>query len=465
MLNYTDVTGIFKDSRQVIPGSVYFCFEGEKSDGHDYIDMAFDLGASFIVGTKDLDIDNYYKVSDINLEMAKAAKIVYNFDLVNMKFIAVTGTDGKTSVTTLTNKILNSLSTSSYLGTSGLVVKNVAHGYNGMTTPFANDLYKYIEIANKETDNFIMEISSHAFAQKRVSGLKLDVAGFTNLSHDHLDFHDTFEDYYKAKCEILDYIKEDGYFVSNIDNEYGLSLFNQCESKKYSYGKDKRADFIISDINLSLRGTSFVLTHQGISYNINTILLAEFNVYNLVHAIISAYCLGFELDKIIEVCTDINVEGRVELFRYENNADFILDFAHTPDSILKVMKYIHDNTNDKIICIGGSAGGRDSLKRSDMGLAMAKYSDLVIITEDDPRSESVISISNDIAKNIEEGKYIIIENRLDAIRHALLNTSKNDIIVMLGKAGQTLMYYDGYTSKYVEEDAVSKIVKEYNEGY
>ncbi len=464
MLNYKMYDGVSKNSKNISTNFVYFCFQGLNVDGHDYINDALLNGATLIVGTKDIDMDCYQQVDDINSEFLSAAQTIYNFNKTDLKFIGVTGTDGKTSVTTLTNKILNKISTSAYLGTSGLEVLNKSFGYNGMTTPFADDLYKYIEIANKEAEHFIMEVSSHAAVQNRIAGLSFDVLGFTNLSHEHLDFHNSMDEYFDAKKSIFNNLKKDGIAIINIDDYYGKILLKDLKCNTYTYGKAQSADFVISNIKLSISGTSFDLTHNQKQYSINSSLLAEFNVYNLVHSIINVYSQGYDIGLILKNIQDITVDGRVQLLTFENNANFILDFAHTPDSILKVLSFIRELSNNKLIVVGGSAGGRDSSKRSEMGIAMSKYADLVVFTEDDPRSESVLDIIDDMSTNV-TSDFLIEENRVNAIKRSLENSDKNDIIVLLGKAGQTLMYYDGYTQEYIEESTVKQCVKEYNEGY
>lgn len=462
MINYLKYNGICKSTKSIKENYVYFCFVGEHVDGHDFIDQAFALGAGLVVGTKEYQRENYIIVKDIDVEFSKAAQTIYEYENIQMNFIGVTGTDGKTSVATLTNLILNKLSTSAYLGTSGLEICGESFGYNGMTTPFADDLFKYINVANKRADNFIMEISSHALIQKRIHGLEFDVIGFTNLSHDHLDFHKTMEEYFKAKQMAFNYLRSDGCAVVNIDDDYGQRLVKETTHKTYTYGVHPEADFKISNILLSINGTSFTIEFQSETYEIQSSLLATFNVYNLVHSIINVYILGHSLDVILSVVSDLTVSGRVQLLSFEQCPNFVLDFAHTPDSILKVLTFLNDLKQGKLIVIGGSAGGRDAKKRSDMGIAMDKFADLLIFTEDDPRDEQVLDIISDLASQI-TGDYEVVENREDAIAFALANADKNDIIVLLGKAGQTKMYYDGYTSEYIEENVVYTKVKEHCE--
>ncbi len=464
MIDYKKYDAITKTTKDITNNCVYFCFVGERFDGHDFVGQALAAGASLVVGTKDIENENYYKVDDINHEFSKASQIMYDYPSNSSKIIAVTGTDGKTSVATLTHLLLNRLSTSSYLGTSGLIVNEDVHGYNGMTTPFANNLFKYLNIADQATDNFVLEISSHGLEQERVYGLKLDVCGFTNLTNDHLDFHKTIDNYFATKAKILDYLKEDGYFVCNTDDDYGQKLFNKCQANKYSYGTNG-ADFLIKNIKTSIDGNEFEFDFNDKTYAVQSCMLASFNVFNLMHAIINVYVLGYELDTILSQVSDLSVDGRMEVIKGTDTPYYVLDFAHTSDSIGKVTSFLSGLKKGCLIVVGGSAGGRDHSKREKMGEMMSQGADLVVLTEDDPRDESVFEICRDLSRGIDDGISIIIDKREQAIQFATSQADKNDIILLLGKAGQTLMYYDGFTSDYIERDVVTKIIKEHNEGH
>ena len=460
-IDYLQVTGIVKNTKDITKGSIYCCFVGERFDGHDYIEEAFKLGASFVIGTKDFDYQYYIKVPNINDAMAEISQKYYNYTSTKMKFIGVTGTDGKTSTTLIVNQLLNKLATSSYLGTSGLSVNGKKGVYNGMTTPFSNDLYKYINTANDKSDNFIMEVSSHALSQERIKGLNFDIVGFTNLTNDHLDFHKTIEHYFESKSKIIEYLKPSGILVANIDDVYGRKLFSNANCNKVSIGK--QGQYKISDINLSISGTSFNLSFKGVTYQVESSLLAEFNVYNLVMAIAIVNQLGYNITDIISLCTDLSVEGRLELIKKTNAPTIILDFAHTADAISKIVEFINEfKGSSKVTVLTGSAGGRDKSKRLMMGKMASKYSNVLVLTEDDPRDETVASINNDLKSGIENEncQIIEIENRVKAIEYCIVNSSECDIIVLLGKSGQDLMYYKDNSVEYIEKNVVYDLIKE-----
>ncbi len=460
------VSNITKNTNNIEEGSVYFCFKGEKFNGHDFIEQAFNAGAIYVVGTEVNEYPNYIQVEDVNAAMAGLAQDVYEFRQEMMKFIAVTGTDGKTSTALIISEILNKVTKASYLGTSGLFINGEENDYNGMTTPFADELYRNFAMAkNHESEYFVMEASSHSLEQKRAYGLKYDVAIFTNLTSEHIDFHKTMENYYQAKNKLFDLLTPNGFAVINIDSEYGMRLYQERknELKIYTVGKSNEADYQILNIKESLSGTEFDLKVNNEIHHVKTKLLVEFNVYNLTEAIVSLVGLGFDLDMIIDLASDFVVPGRMELIHNEELANIIIDFAHTPDSILKIMEFVKQvKTDEHVYVLTGSAGERDSQKRPQMGKNASHGADVIILTEDDPRSENVLTINNDLKQGIdcEALKVVEIINRPEAIKYALTNAKNNDIIVMLGKGGQKKMYYDGYTTQYIEREITEELIKE-----
>jgi UDP-N-acetylmuramoyl-L-alanyl-D-glutamate--2,6-diaminopimelate ligase len=460
-MDLTKVSKVTKTTKNIESGTIYFCFKGEKFNGHNYIQEAFDKGAEYVVGSEDHSFDKYIKVDDVNSEMVRVAKLIHNYEKTKLRYIGITGTDGKTSTALLIKNLLNDYSKSAYLGTSGFIIGEQKIDYNGMTTPFADELYANIEIANdRSCENFIMEVSSHALEQQRVLGLSFDIGIFTNLSQDHLDFHKTMDSYYKAKLKLIDQVKNDGKIIINLDDEIIQSI---KDDRVISIGMNKNSDFCFSNVVESIDGTSFILEYKSIKYEVNTSLLALFNVYNLVTAFACGVMLGYDLDSLITYVKDYTVEGRMELIKSSENANVILDFAHTPDSINKIMSYINSIKNDgRVFVVTGSAGGRDGSKRPKMGYFAAKYADYLILTEDDPRDESVVTIMSELKSGVDnfECKVEMIANRREALAYVVEVSNKNDIIVLLGKAGQTKMYYDGYETEYIERDEIIKLMNE-----
>ncbi len=465
-LNLSEVTNITKSTNEIQQGSIYCCFKGAKFNGHDFIEQAFTNGAKYVIGSESHNIENYFQVENVNAEMAMQAQKLYDFKQEDLNFYAITGTDGKTSTALIMSEILNTLDNpTSYLGTSGLFVNGEEVDYNGMTTPFADELYRNFKTAKDAgSKNFVMEVSSHSLEQERAYGLKYDVAIFTNLTSEHIDFHKTMENYYQAKAKLFDLLTPTGVGIINIDSEYGLRLYNERKDQNLvAIGKSDEADFQISDIEESLTGTTFKLTNNGSTYTVNAKLLVEFNVYNLTQAIVALVNRGYDIETVIAAANDFVVPGRMELMVNEDVANVIIDFAHTPDSILKIMEFVAKVKQDqRVFVVTGSAGERDSSKRGTMGANAAHGADVLILTEDDPRSESVASINADIKSGIKTGEVelVEIESRPDAIKYALTNAQINDIIILLGKGGQKKMYYDGYTTQYIEKDITEEKIKE-----
>lgn len=465
-LDLIEVTNITKSTDQITQGSIYCCFTGAKFNGHDFINDAFSKGAKYVIGTEAYSINNYYQVENINAEMAMQAQKLYNFKQDDLNFYAITGTDGKTSTALIMSEILNTLNDpASYLGTSGLFINGEEVDYNGMTTPFADELYRNFQMAKAaKSNNFVMEVSSHSLEQERAYGLKYDVAIFTNLTSEHIDFHKTMENYYQAKAKLFNLLTPTGVGIINIDSEYGARLYaERSDLNLVAIGKNADADYVISEIKESLTGTCFNLTNNNHTYRVDAKLLVEFNVYNLTQAIVALVNRGYDIETVIGAANNFVVPGRMELMVNEEVANVIIDFAHTPDSILKIMEFVAKVKKDqKVYVVTGSAGERDSSKRPVMGKNAAHGADVLILTEDDPRSEAVSDINNDIKAGIDLStiELIEIENRSDAIKYALTKAQINDIIILLGKGGQKKMYYDGYTTQYIEKQITQEKIKE-----
>lgn len=453
--------GISKNSKLIKPGFIYCCFEGEKS-GYDYIQDALDNGATKIIGEKNIQIDKYEIVEDVNKAMTKYAQEIYLYESNKSKKIGVTGTDGKTSTALLIDNILNKLSSSSYLGTNGFFINQKEIEYDGFTTPYADKLYEYLKKSNdKKSGNFVMEVSSHALEQKRIFGIDYDVCIFTNLGEEHLDFHKTVDNYYTAKKKLFKQLKNKENSIINYDDKYGKMIYSEMK-KGLRVGQDKDCEFKIQNIDVSLEGTTYELVVNCKTYTINSPLLAEFNVYNLTQAIAAVYCLGYKIEEVLNLIEDIKIPGRLELVKSKNSPKIIIDFAHTKEAIEKVMDFIKPLQKEgKIYTLTGSAGKRDQIKRPGMGKAVTDKSDYVVFTEDDPRNEDVMNIISDLKSGITNKKceVHIIEDRKKAIEFIIKKANSLDTIILFGKGSMKTMYYDGYEKTYSELEEVMKNVR------
>lgn len=454
---------ITKDARQVTPGMIFCCFEGSKFDGHDFINQAIENGASAIYGTKDITgIDIYHQVDDINKTYTTLAQNLYDFETIkeNMQFVGITGTDGKTTSALLLTQILNMHSSAAYLGTSGFIVGNKTLAYEGLTTPFAEDLYMYIKQAyDFGCRYFVMEVSSHALDQNRLGNSdNFNFAGviMTNLTPEHLDYHHDMEQYLAAKLKILNYTNSNSKIVVNADDKYFYKT--SLDKNIISYSCDlHKANYQVGVVSCDINGMHFYINHQEIYSN----LIGEFNIYNLAGALILCQELGVNINDIKPMLNNLTIPGRMEVVRLKDNKNVIIDFAHTPDSIKKVLSLLKNSSDGRLIVVNGCAGERDSIKRPVIGKIMQQYCDLIILTTDDPRSERVEDINASIKSQMDNLNNVVeINDRVQAIEYGLKNLKANDVLVCLGKGGQNVQYMPEGVVNYSEQQVVSNLIKQ-----
>lgn len=454
---------ITKDSRLVEPGSIYCCFPGQHVDGHDYINKALEKGAVKIYGTKNISgIENYIQVEDINQTYTKLAQELYGYNDIKdkIKLIGITGTDGKTSTAYLINRILNLYTKSAYLGTSGFIIGNQEGEYLGLTTPFAEDFYRHVkESYESGCEYLVMEVSSHALEQQRLGNpSSINFAGivFTNLTPEHLDFHHDMESYLQAKLKLLEYCNRDSVVVCNGDdlNFQPIAINSEVDGfSLYQVNTKHQVEVIKSD----LTGIEFKLDDQFITSN----LIGEFNIYNLVSALLMINNLGFDITKQLEAIKTITVDGRMEQYQLPNGGLAIIDFAHTPDSIKKVLELVKEKCQGQLIVVNGCAGERDSSKRPTIGTIMDTYCDHIFLTTDDPRSEGAYNINQQIKQGITNlDKVVEEEDRAIAIKEAISLCNNNDVVLLLGKGGQTVQYMQEGPVKYIEQQVLQAMIGE-----
>lgn len=454
---------ITKDSRLVEPGSIYCCFPGQHVDGHDYINQAIEKGAAKIYGTKNISgIDHYIQVEDINQTYTKLAQELYGYNDIKdkIKLIGITGTDGKTSTAYLINRILNLYTKSAYLGTSGFVIGNQEGEYLGLTTPFAEDFYRYVkESYELGCEYLVMEVSSHALEQQRLGNpSSINFAGivFTNLTPEHLDFHHDMESYLQAKLKLLEYCNSDSVVVCNGDDYNFQPIAVNSEVDGFSLHQ-VNTKHQVEVIKSDLTGIEFKLDGQLIISN----LIGEFNIYNLVSALLMINNLGFDITKQLEAIKTITVDGRMEQYQLPNGGLAIIDFAHTPDSIKKVLELVKEKCQGQVIVVNGCAGERDSSKRPTIGTIMDTYCDYIFLTTDDPRSEGTYNINQQIKQGITNlDKVVEEEDRALAIKEAISLCNNNDVVLLLGKGGQAVQYMQEGAVEYIEQQVLQKMIGE-----
>ena len=484
-----NITGLTLDSRKVKPGYAFFAVKGLETDGHKYIPKAIENGAVAVVLTDINSLSSINFGEDVNKEkvelilvddMRKAmSDIADNFyDKPGDKIVVygVTGTNGKTTTTNVIRDILeNGMSSPvacGYIGTNGIKYGEVAIAAD-LTTPDVITLKKYLyDMVNAGMRAVAMEVSSHALAMGRVDGISFDVAAFTNLTHDHLDFHKTMEEYFAAKQLLFKGLSPNAISILNADDEITIEKLKEVSGGQiFTYGM-KESDYMIRDLVLRANGSSFslevssramdahrsrvdslVMNSDGAFgksiYQIETNLLAEYNVYNLVAAIACLHQRGFQIEDFTSWLENITqVDGRMESVPNDLGINVIVDYAHTVDAMEKVYDFVesvcetHEKQNSqrpKIISVFGSAGKRDKTKRPSMGITAYNNSDYVVITEEDPRDEDPVSIAKQIQGELPCDKIAIIADRQRAIEEAIKIANKGDFVLILGKGEDLFM--------------------------
>ncbi|MBC6004034.1 MAG: UDP-N-acetylmuramoyl-L-alanyl-D-glutamate--2,6-diaminopimelate ligase [Paeniclostridium sordellii] len=434
------IDNIQYDSRKVTNNGLFICVKGFTVDGHKFIDKAIENGAKAFLVEEDINRDDatFIKVKNTREDMAKIADNFYNHPSQRFDVIGVTGTNGKTSITTFLNEILTSANNK--VGLIGTI--KIFDGDNEVesnsTTPESVDLQNYF---NQMIDNgckyCAMEVSSHALALNRVAQTKYKVGVFTNLTPDHLDFHKDLEDYRKAK-EKLFYMTTNANII-NIDDKGGQDIYKNIKDldvKCYSYGIENKADFMAKDIKIEARGVSYKLITPTYEEDVFVPVPGKFTVYNTLAVIATCYALGIDKDVVINGLKNTGgVAGRFEAISNDTGISVIVDYAHTPDALENVIKTAKEFAKNKIITVFGCGGDRDTTKRPLMGDIAQKYSDICIVTSDNPRTEDPKLIIDDILKGLDKSKenYKIVEDRKEAIKTAIEIAEKDDVILIAGK--------------------------------
>ena len=419
------------DSRSVKPGDTFVAIKGHTVDGHDYINDAIKNGATKIICEHD-----EYSVETIivdNSEEYLNKYLVENYSnsFKDIKFIGITGTNGKTTTAYLTSQLLtNNSINNAYIGTIGYYINGEFIRELPNTTPDILMLYNLIlESIDNNVTVIVMEVSSHALSLGRVNGINFDVCGFTNLTEDHLDYHKTMESYLESKLLILNHLKDDGVMISNIDDPYG----EKFKYKNFLTLGFKESNYQILNYEYTNLTTKIEFSYQGKTYNVETNLLNKFNIYNYITALAFVNNIGVSIEDIINVTKSVYApSGRNEIISV-NGGKAVIDYAHTPDAVEKIIESTLENKTGKVITIVGCGGDRDPKKRPIMGGIATKLSDYVILTNDNPRTEDEKNIMNDIVKGITKDNYEIIFDRRVAIKHGLDMIGKNDTLLILGK--------------------------------
>lgn len=420
------------DSRKVKPGDTFVAIPGATVDGHDYINKAIEAGATKVVVEKDVECSvDKLLVDNTNDWLTNHIAENYSSTINEMNIIGITGTNGKTTTAYLTYQMLNKLgSKTAYIGTIGFYLPNEDFIELPNTTPNILDLYElFLTAKEKGCKNVIMEVSSHALHQERVKGIEYKVAGFTNLTQDHLDYHETMDNYLAAKQLILKQLT--GPMIVNIDDPCGNKWLDKYDNCK-SLGKNANNYNIVSYED-SHKGTLINFKVDGVDYKVETNLRSTFNVYNYLTALAFCNNLGYTVEEIINITDSIYPpKGRCEQIKVKDG-EAVVDYAHTPDAVEKIVNAFTENKKGRVITIVGCGGDRDPKKRPIMGRIAAEKSDYVVFTSDNPRTEDPQAIMNDILAGVTTSNYEVELDRREAIKKALDMINKDDVVLILGK--------------------------------
>lgn len=415
------------DSRKVTFGDTFLALRGVNHDGHDYIQDAIKNGAQTIIAEEGLYEVDTLVVKNTHDYLVEELDRLYGDELKDLVLIGVTGTNGKTTTCSLIWQALKEQGEKcGYIGTIGFYIDDFVHSLSN-TTPDVYEIYEMLLECKKEGCKYVaMEVSSHALSYNRIGRLKYDIAIFTNLTEDHLDFHKSMEDYAQAKQILFKNLKEDGKAIINIDDKYNdYYLLEQNDNITYGC---RKSDYRIHDITLSLDETNFYLNDEQYKSK----LLGNYNIYNLTTAIITLKLLGKDINtNLLEAPT-----GRLDVLKKDDKT-VMIDYAHTPDAVQKVLENLREFSTGKIVTIIGCGGNREKDKRPKMGRIASELSDLAIFTSDNPRFEDPKEILKDMTTDLTKDNVIIVENRKEAILKGLQKITKNDILLILGKGHET----------------------------
>ena len=434
------IKGIKINSKEVEDGDLFVCTKGVTADRHDFIDEAKKNGASALIVSKDVNEHDIpvVKVPDTNRELPYLCQKFYDYPDQKMKMIGVTGTDGKTSVTTIIQTLIGS-DLCGYIGTNGRSCAKF-QGDNPNTTPDAQNLYLYLDEFVKFGCKYTaMEASSEAFFRGRLQAMEFDVSALTNITSEHLNIHGSFENYLESKLMLFKQTKKDGFCILNQDDQYFEQAKFACNGKVLTYGKGIENDLQIVDYHVYPDHTDIVFKYKDKEYSILSPLLGDFNVYNLACAILCSIACGFNIDIILKRISDIKISGRMELLNTNTPYYVMVDYAHTPNGITKLLNFVHTLDIARSIVVIGQAGERDYLKRPIVGNVVVENASYAIFTYEDPRSEDPVNICNDIIKELKDthNNYEIVIDRREAIQKAIDMAEENDMVLVLGKGNET----------------------------
>lgn len=461
-----NVTGIATDNRRVQPGDLFVCIKGYTVDGHSFAKQAEEAGAVAIVCEHTIENIGIPQivVADTKVELPRLAHLIFNKPTEKLNLFGLTGTNGKTTTAYILEHLLGGFEGHvGYIGTNGIRYSDVFMEPKN-TTPEPLSLQQtFSQMVEAGVKNVAIEVSSHALELHRVDYCRFKVALFTNLTPEHLDFHPTMDEYFEAKYKLFTMLTPDGYAIVNIDDEYGMRLVERIQAvhqRVYTYGIEAEADFKAMNVTMTTSGTAFTLKSPVGKYEVKTPLLGTFNVHNALGAMASAYAAGMPMEQIVDLMEKLSpVDGRMEIINEGQDFTVIVDYAHTPDGVEKVLEFVNDIKQNSVKVVIGCPGDRDRTKRPVIAKLSVDYADDVIFTTDDPHSEDPEDILNEMTQGMEESHYEVIVDRIKAIEAAINKAKKNDIVLIAGRGHEKVQYWKSGNIELDDREVAKEILR------
>lgn len=457
-----EITGVTNDSRKVQPGFLYTAVRGTVADGHDYCASALEKGAGAIVVDHDLGLEKQVIVPDTARAYSLLCAAWFGHPARQLKLAGITGTNGKTSSTTILRDVLE------HAGHKAGLIGTIQIEYDGKTFPNPNTtpdswLFQKTlrDMADAGCDFVVTEVSSHALVQQRLYGCEFAAAAFTNLTQDHLDYHKTMEAYFQAKAMLFGYAKKR---VVNIHDPYGKRIVEMFPDGLTTFSvSDSKADLFADEIENRPDSVHFTLHYQGKTYPVHFAIPGSYSVENALTAIGMALALKVPLEKVLEAVEAVKgICGRSEVLYSDSHMTIMRDYAHTPDGIVNILSSIKSYAKGRVVAVFGCGGDRDKTKRPKMAAAAQQYADFLVVTSDNPRSEDPDAIIDDVLTGLSPtADYIRITDRRKAIDYALTHAQEGDIIVLLGKGHETYQILKDKTIHFDEKEVVQQLLKEH----
>lgn len=457
-----EVEGLETDSRKIKKGDVFVALTGLGRDGHEFIEAAVKNGAVAVIAERQCESFGAALIlcESTRVLLAYAAANLNGQSHKRLKIIGVTGTNGKTTVTHIIKQILELKGEKTGLiGTNHYLIGNEELASGG-TTPEALELHSiFTKMAEAGCKYAVMEVSSHALALSRCEGLKFEVGVFTNLTEDHLNYHKDMADYADAKAKLFSMSR---YSVINEDDPYAKVMKKAAAGKTVTYGIKKHADMKAEEILYSQRGIGFTWRYGSSEVPMKMAIPGEFSVYNALAGIGATAMLGLsDMDIAKGLLIVRGVKGRAEIVLTDTDYTVMIDYAHTPDGLLNILKTVKGFAEKRVIAVFGCGGDRDAKKRPIMGKIAAEYSDFAVVTSDNPRTEKPEAIVDEIVSGMvgAENKFKVIVDRTEAIAYALGIAQKGDVVVLAGKGHETYQDIGGQKIHYDEREVIKNILE------